>query len=118
MHSYGDKSVCRVEDQRKPIAIPKITAVDQTREGLKMMAVLGKVASKLSKREEVIRHRYFNELYILNQSIIVHQLSTLYNTPRFRHLLKDAGKVEPLKDNQTLADRPSILTLAHKHGVS
>ena len=83
-----------------------------------MMAVLGKVAGKLREREEVIWHRYFNELNILNQSIVVDQLPTLYNTPRFRHLLKDAGKVEPFKDDQTLADGPSILALAHQHGVS
>lgn len=82
------------------------------------MAVLRKVACKLSEREEVIRNGYFNELDILNQSIIVHQLSTLYNIPRLRHLLKDAGKIEPLKDDQTFTNRSSILTPPHKHGIS
>lgn len=118
MHANRYESICRVENQRKSVAIPKIAAIDQAREGLEMMAILGKVAGKLSEREEVIRHWHLNELNILNQSIIVDQLSTLYNIPRIRDLLQDACKVEPLKDNQTLADRPSIPALAHQHGVS
>lgn len=99
MHANRYESICGVEYECKSVTIAKIAAVDQAREGLKMVAVLGKVACKLSEREEVVGHWNFNELNILNQGIIVDQLSTLYNIPRIRCFLQDACKVEPLKDN-------------------
>jgi hypothetical protein len=59
--------------------------------------VFGEVAGELGEGEEVIGHWNFDELNVLDESLVIDQLSTLDNIPRLTAFSKDASKIELLE---------------------